>query len=714
MLINNPFYWGKANYKRAIDPVGHYVKDAAFYLHKKTGDDLDTTTAYVKEAISPNGQFPLKDPRILILERNERTGDRERNIITLGTFLKEAIQQDDLISPNLCTFYQPSVKESYQRMFTKKNIAKRKAFKDKAKEYKMAKEERLFSIYDKYQNNRKLSNNALSGTYCIGSTPLGNPTSHTTLTSTCRITSGYGNANNEKLIAGNRHYWSYQIVLNNITAIIAHTDYELLAKVMERYKLHYPSVEEAMACIRRSAYNYFRNEKDYVIINDYLVKLTPLELAAFVYTGDLYHLRKFNNDFMFEFFTKFTHTTETVTGEEAFKYVKEAHPDYYTTAMDIHCKVVAGTVVRSLKDSENSLVSLVGSTIRNLELRTEEYSDFIKVFFATSNVPASLAHFPSSVRKAVLASDTDSTIFTTQDWVLWYTNNEYTLPIADAVGAMVNLFASQTIIHLLALMSANFGVKGDDLDIITMKNEYKFDVFGVADVSKHYTALKTIQEGMVFDHYEKEIKGVHMKSSNAPPALNKSSESMVLRIMETIQKGEKPVVLDYLKEVAESERMVTAAFEQGDPTYARRGKVKAHDSYRKPPTQSPYRHHILWEKVFADKYGKAPPPPYRTVTVKTENLNTPTKIQTFIEQLEDGVVKRNLTAYVKEYKPNSLNTFHIPKPIVDSKGIPSEILEAINYRAIIRNVHKTHYLALGMLGMYITNSKESRLVSDYY
>ena len=710
MLQENPFYWGKANYTRNVDPLKHYVDDGAFFLHKLTGDSLETTRAYVEQVVATQ----TKDPRVLMLERNEQTGDRERKITTLATFLREAIERDDLVSPNLCVFIQPSVKESYQRIFTKRNIDKRNDFKSKAKAYKMAKDDRQFGIYNKYQNNRKLSNNALSGTYCIGSTPLGNPTSHTTLTSTCRITSGYGNANNEKLIAGNRHYWSMDIVLNNITAIVNHTDYPLLEQVMSSYNLHYPTVAETMACIRRGAFKYFRTEWQYDEIEHYLTKLTPLELAAFVYTGDLYHLKMYNPDFMRKLFTQFITTDELIDGELALRYIAEASAIHYTTAMDIHCKAVAGIVVKNIKDPNNELVRLVGSTIRNLELRTAFYSDFIKVFFASANVPASLAHFPSSVRHVVLASDTDSTIFTTQQWVMWYTNQEYTNPISDAVGALVNLFASETITHLLALMSANFGVKGDDLDIIAMKNEYKFDVFGVTDVSKHYMALKTIQEGNVFSEYEKEIKGVHMRSSNAPPTINKHSERMLLDIMETIQRGDKVKPLEVLKTVADSERRVAESFTRGDPSFTRKGKVKVWDSYGLPPDRSPYRHYTFWQAVFAEKYGDATPPPYTATTVKTENLNTPSKIQAFIDELECPIIKRNLQAYVDKHKPASLNTFFIPNNIVNTKGIPPEILQAIDYRGIVRDVHKTHYLVLGALGLYVTNRKESRLVSDYY
>ena len=51
-----------------------------------------------------------------------------------------------------------------------------------------------------------------------------------------------------------------------------------------------------------------------------------------------------------------------------------------------------------------------------------------------------------------------------------------------------------------------------------MKNEYKFDVFVPTQVAKHYYASIGCQEGNLYKAQEPEIKGVHLKSSNAPPA----------------------------------------------------------------------------------------------------------------------------------------------------------------------------------------------------
>jgi hypothetical protein len=59
----------------------------------------------------------------------------------------------------------------------------------------------------------------MSGAMSSPSTPLHNKTGHSTLTSGCRNTTSFSNANNEKILTGNRHYYNVNIILNNLVFI---------------------------------------------------------------------------------------------------------------------------------------------------------------------------------------------------------------------------------------------------------------------------------------------------------------------------------------------------------------------------------------------------------------------------------------------------------------------------------------------------------------
>lgn len=747
MKNRNPFLLPTSEYKRRLDFFGDYAKDTAFYLSKMTGKPYDYCYQYVEKNMKAGGKFAIKDPRCLILEQNA-AGDRERKITTMGQFLHKCISNNDLISPVFSIFMQPDVLESFQKRFMQTNVGLRKKYKKEMFGFKMARDNFLeelsetleeikvedtpaletkkadiqkklsavvkkYAFADKKQNNRKTSNNSVSGTYTIESTPLVNPTAHSVLTSTCRTTSGYANANNEKMLAGNRHYWSMNIVINNITTILTHTDFDNLKKVMDKWQLHYPTAEEVMECITRGAYKYFRSPVDYETIRQYVNKLTPLEAAAFVYTGDFYHIKKHNRQFVYDLIMTLTIPGENKHLDNAVEIVAQANPDHYVGAMIINEELVRGVEVIKIKDNNNDKLQIIADTILNMEKGIEQYHDFIKTFFATTNVPASLAYFPSSVRHVALTSDTDSTIFTEQPWVMDLNNNDYTGQKANRIAAAVLLFASQTIVHLLALMSANFGINEKELFTIGMKNEFKFQPFCPSNVSKHYAATQDIREGNVFINPVREIKGVHMRSSNAPERINQASWAMLNDIMDTIRAGNKLDVIKILTQIADSERMVKNSIKKGEPEFCRYSKVKGIGTYKKGPMHSPYQYHVFWNEVFGPKYGTVAEPPYLMVKVATV-LKSPSAVQEWIESFDDKALAERLRVYMRKNNKRQIATMYIPETIAENSGIPDEILEAANYRGLIKDIHKTFYIILEILGINMEDKKVSRLVSDFY
>ncbi|MFE3952453.1 family B DNA polymerase, partial [Escherichia coli] len=71
-------------------------------------------------------------------------------------------------------------------------------------------------LHDKRQTNTKLDNNSLSGTQASKFNPFYHPIAHPSLTTTCRCASGSANANNERFLAGNFHYYDCDIAIENI------------------------------------------------------------------------------------------------------------------------------------------------------------------------------------------------------------------------------------------------------------------------------------------------------------------------------------------------------------------------------------------------------------------------------------------------------------------------------------------------------------------
>jgi hypothetical protein len=536
-IFENPFVKPLDQYKRQLNFLQYYVEDTANYLSIQTGKPLDECKRFVTKSLGKGGQFQFKDPKVECLVRKEN-GDREKVETTLFHYLNDAIKEKEIIAPTLTTYLNPNVKTSLVSMYLSEGMARRNKAKKEMFAAEAEKNILVASVKKIEQTGRKLGNNAISGTHISPGTPLHNPTGHSSLTSTCRSTSGFGNANNEKFLSGNRHYWSHHIVLNNIVSIVTHTDYTELRQVIEKYKIHLPSVDETLECIKYSTDLYWWENTFFSKITSLVEKLNPLQRAAFVYTGDFYHLRKFNCVLVSEMVTKLSSKIE-LTSEDPDKVLKQADEDILNLAHQICTKETMGIgkTYDTIKGTQAH--HTVACTVTNIENTLRYYNGIIKVFWVSENVPASMAQFPESIRRVVMTGDTDSTIFTTQDWVFWHTGGLKFDDNSIAVAATITYLTSATITHVLAIMSANLGVVKERLTQIKMKNEYRFDVFVPTQLGKHYYATMGCQEGNVFSKRKIEIKGVGLKSSNSPKVILNKAQAMMQDVMQTVINGEK-------------------------------------------------------------------------------------------------------------------------------------------------------------------------------
>ena len=710
--MSNPFVLNADQYKRQINPLKDYIEQTAQYLSISTGKDIELCKNFVRKKLK-DGSHPVVDPQVQYMRRGDN-GDRSILKGSLKGYIYDTLKEDNIFVPSFTTYLKPHVKESMLVKFIDDNIAgrskaKKEEFAAKAKGLKD-----LAQTKNLEQTGRKLSNNAISGAHVSNSTPLVNKTAHSSLTSTCRSTSGYGNANNEKLMTGNRHYWNPNVTINNIISIIMNTDYEYLQKTVNKYNIHLPTVSETMQCIQYSSDMYWRNIEATNKIEELVAKLSPIQRAAFVYTGDLYHFRLYNDSLVRDFIGKLSlKVSNNPNIEDSYSFVKSSKGEYLDLAHQICSDEMKGKGkdYDAIKGTSNLLA--VASTTNNIDNTLNEYADIIKIIMVTNNLPASVGYFPESVRRAALTSDTDSTIFTVDEWVTWYFgytgfSNEHM-----SVAAVCIFLASQAITHILAMMSANFGVEQKRIHQIAMKNEFKFDVFVPTNVAKHYFASISCQEGNVFKESESEIKGVHLKNSNAPKFITKRASEMMEEIMDSIKKTGKVSILKYLKEIGDMERGIFESIKKGELQFFRLGEIKPPDSYVREAELSPYLYHILWMDVFEPKYGTEPITPYQVIRLST-TIDNPTKTKKWLDEMQDRDLAKRMTNWMTKYDKKQLPSLLLPVEAITGNGIPQEILDIIDTRKIVYNLCKVFYLVLETLGFYICNKNITRLVSDQY
>ncbi len=702
MTKQNPFVLEKEEYKRNINPLKHYIEDASQYLSISTGRHYDECFSFVKQQVRSG---IIKDPVVHYLERNKH-GDRVEKVTTMLGYLQDTIQNNQILAPTFTAYINSEEYESPLVGYILNNIKIRNKAKKLMFKAEMDNNEVEAAVQEVAQKGKKTSNNSCSGGHVSASTPLYVPTGHSTLTSNCRCTSGYGNANNEKMLSGNRHYHDPQIVINNIISIVNRCDLDAFTAVMAKYSLYIPSVRDVMQTIHRCSRQYWRNERDMYEILLLVKKLTDIQRAAFMYVGDLYNLMKFNDEFMRGFIGSLS------------KQIRDIHPDPKSVIdqnreeLKILATQFFETELKGIKwdNMTQDQLGMVASTVLNIQNTLMKYSDFIRAILVTSCVPASLAYLPNSIREAALTSDTDSTIFTVQDWVVWYVGKLSFCDVAEAVAATMIFLAAETITHILAMMSANYGVRKDRLNIIAMKNEYKFSVFVPTQVGKHYFADITCQEGNIYAKSKPEIKGVHLKASNISVKIMEAAKAMMMGTIATIKQCQSISLVDKLREVAKIEDDIYKSIKKGESIFFKNSQIKPVSAYKKPEG-SPYQQYLLWNEVFGDKYGYAPEPPY-TASVISLKIANATDTAEWLAKIKDIELKSRLVAWLKKNNKTTIGAIHVPSNSILVHGVPEEILLAVDVRNIVKSMVNVFYLILETYGYYCMNDKTTRLVSD--
>lgn len=687
----------KETYQRDINPIGQYIAQSAFYLSRMTGDSIEECERFIKDGIK-NKKFPnIVNPVVRFFERGTN-GDRDFYEKSLTSYIDSIVTNKEVLAPSGTSYLNSEVLPSLITKFTDSNTKKRSAAKKEQFKAKAAKDTIKYIFKNNEQTYLKLGNNSLSGAFVANGSFINNPSAHSTLTSTTRTGTSFANACNEKLLAGNRHYWSYEIVLNNIISIVNKSNYSEILAVIEKYNLVYPSVDDVIDCITYSSDLYWKNSVHLNIIKDFVEKLSPVERAAFVYTGDLYHIRKHNDQFLRDFISKMA-KKHYDSVEDPLTKIKTIEEFVLIHAHHVCSQEVKGFGKDYEKMLEAGILNTLVSTALNIQKVVYEYKDFTQAFFATPNIPASVAYIRDMIRRVVVISDTDSTCFSVDEWIKWNRGEIIFDNESLAIASSVAYFTTQTFIHTMAVYSGNINVERSKLHTLAYKSEWTWTIVLPMTVAKHYVARAIVQEGNVFDEPELEQKGVHLKSSNTPKSIIKDSTALTEHILDTITQNKKLSIKEILLHVANKEREIKTSLLNGKLEYYRMNNIKDAAAYGLPPEKSPYQHHILWKQVFAGKYGEIEEPTYSTAKIPTI-LENPTKIKQWLETIQDRNIATLMGTWIIENKKQSINTFYISSNYLNAFGMPEEIKMVIDTKRIILDLCNVYYMLLESLGIF--------------
>lgn len=696
-MSENPFLKEKSFYKRKINPLRTYAEQTGFYLHKMTGKNIDDCVKNVLNSVLAEGT-QAKDPIVTFFERDDVTKDKGTNELRLSQYLSSIVKNEYILIPTATAYLNHRQESSLHSEFIQDNVQKRSLAKKAAFKAESEGDIDLFTAKNNEQENKKRSNNSMSGAYASEGSILLNPSAHSTLTSTTRVVSSISNASNEKIIAGNRHYYDPDVTLYNVISITSSIDSEMLTRVIEKYKLIYPSIQDVIDCIKWSSDLYWRDDRRFKRITDFIEKLTPLERAGFVYIGDMYHIRKHNPDVIKELLGTLSRKDRSFTDIDPDETMKTMDEQIVNFAHLICMKEVQGKGKDYSKLTRDEYITLA-STCLNIQFTVLQYKDFIEAFFLTYNVPASVAYIPHMVRRTVVLSDTDSTMFSVDEYVEWYFGDIKFNYESYALGGAVMFLATQCIAHSLAIFSANMNVGEDKLFLLSMKPEFTFPVFAQTSVAKHYYTTMLVKEGNVFNEPVIEIKGIHLKNSAAPKDLIKDSHGNMEKIIRSLMNNEKISLLEKLTDLSNKEKKIEESLMNGEVSYFKHDRIKDPVAYSNAPDKSPYQRHTFWMETFQDKYPISDVPPYSVIKIPTI-LNNISSISKWTESMEDRDLAKRIALWVSKNKKIAIPTLYVSLDYVKAFGIPKEIKDVMDIKRSILDLTLVDRMVLETLGYF--------------
>lgn len=704
-MSKNAFLLDPDQYRRSLDPIGGWMKQSALYASRMLGKPYEQCLSHLRKKLKSK-EIKVTNPTVVYYQRGDN-GDKHKKTIPLYGYIQDVIQNKEILAPTFTTYLHPTQKASLIVDFMDDNVRLRTKYKKMSQAYEANGDVALAKYYNQAQDGAKRDNNACSGGFVAEGVIISNKSAHSTLTSMTRSMSSLSNASNERLIEGNRHYHTPDITLNNLISIVMETDSDTIRQAINHYGLVYPTVDDVMQCIHRSTEPYWSDRRHSREIQDFVEKLTPEERASVVYTGDLYHLRILNNAFIRGLLTDLAQRGSDADMDDPVSVIQSTDEAIVNFAHQICISVVEGIGKDYSKISKDKQC-IVANTCKSIEQAVEKYRLLFKAFFLTKNSPATIATIPFMTRRSVVLSDTDSTMFSVDNWVLWYFGKMEFSDEEYAIGGAVSYIATQSIAHLLAIFSANVNVEKKRLFTLAMKPEYVFPVFAQTSVAKHYYTCMKVKEGNVYKTPKFDVKGVHLKDSSVPVNLIEAGSKTMQSILDDVIKAKPISLLEKLKEVADIEREIINSLYSGEVKYLKRIRIKEASAYSQDAERSNYAYYTLWERCFAPTYGSTSKPPYGAVRIPLD-LDKRSKLQAWMEQVSDSPTGRLLTEWIKEKNVNALSSIAIPIDHCVSKGVPEELKKAMDVRRIVLALTKAQRNVLESLGYF---PKKDRMISD--
>lgn len=645
-----------------------------------------------------------------------RYGDQELIEVDLLNLIRK--YNNKTISP-FGTFYEttdvhvPNNKEFLDTLVANRDKAKKAMFK-----YIEQNKPLEASIKEAEQALNKIAANSVSGGHGTALNALYDLETYSSITSLCRHGTMIAYTFTERFLAGNYYFPEFEDALNFIitTAEMAPPDKEV-ENVLDKYQLNRVWGEELYELMLSGMDKYIViTEAQKRLLIETCEKLSAAKRSFVYYSRSLYNLFNKNKEVMTKLFTEiFTldknndclNRTDVTTD-----YIKEIDGDLEQAAQTIYGDLLGPYIIRDVAKESPELGLTVAKVLKSFQDILDYWDPVIDMFFHSKTMVAKAHINKNMLRKVIIVSDTDSIIFTSKDMVTLYLGGtfSYDKPFVYGAHALCTYFLCKSVASLLRMIAIQRGAVGEkNIKMLKMKNEFFYPVFVRTNQSKHYIGQLTVREGVILPKPKLDIKGVGFKSSNVPKITHEFTDKLIKILMKDVTEHTNIYAGDYISEVLRYEKFIYDSIKKGEFTYFTNISIKKKEEYKNPEV-SIYANYLIWQNVFAEKYGDIYVP---TKCVLIPFVKGKYKHPSYLQWLEmksPAIYEK----YIKMLEKNGKKPLtRLPIP-VSCPSIPEEIIPLIDMRSIIYKNMSPAQLLLKSITVDLGNSKRQPLFSDYY
>lgn len=703
-------------------PLKGYHDTAIDYLKRKHPLASEAQIkAFVEDLIKKKAQTPIAE--VLL---HPIPGKTERKKIPL---LKHAIKNlgQNIITPSGSVYMLPTKKESFIKKTLTDKLNDRKVFKKKMLNALAVGDAIEAATYHFLQASTKIFINSAPGAMNSPYNCLYDLPGYNAITSTARQSVKYGYAQTERLIEGNLYLPTYEDVCSyclNLVRVMPQS----AGSIFQTYGIYSPSAKDVATFFMESLRYYTSATKIETLISLFST-FSDAERAFVFYAGCLKNLVRFNDEKFRAYFADLFRTDMPIDPKSDPKDALSFNGDMLSMITSLNYEVLGYQPIDPEKPNDPPKRNELYDAIKNnpdgarkitaignhVEHCLHQMSPlFILLFRLDADIGRLHAH-PNMMRRCVIISDTDSVIFSTQSMVEWYSGGVSFDKPSYEINAFTVFLLSQTLEHTFARLSTGFGMIGDDIDKIVMKNEFLYPIMMRTGIAKHYAGITTVQEGKLLPKPKTDIKGVQFRSSTLSSDTIKAAERFLVDdILLAVMKHGKIKTHDLLMKVGNFEQSVYQSLLEGDRKYLQTIPVKPGDEYD-DPDRTQHFYYELWEKVFVPKFESIVLP-NKCYKIPLRRDGKVLMEKPFLDALKafDRETFERMETYLSELTKNKLSYLIIPPTM---SLVPEILRPLIDYRAIIYQNTHPFYLALESLGFgycYNPNGRPSTLISDYF